>query len=136
MQQEHSNGGAAAPTFLQVLAPVAAPYLVPLPHSAAFSVPLPQSAPHAMGPQTQLHPTSMCQAPTAQSVSFAMQPPLQQQQQQQQPQSAPVLNLQPAPNQSIAEATLAAIQAQQVTVALAPTLGSRPTGRQFAYLMA
>jgi hypothetical protein len=119
VQQEHSDSG-AAPAFLQVAAPVTAPYLVPLPHSAAFSVPLPQSAPHAMVPPAQPHPTLLYRAPTAQSVSFAMQsaPHLAHPPQQQQPQQPPVLNLQPAPGQSIAEATIAAIQAQQVAVAL------------------
>ena len=102
MQQEYSNGGEAA-ALMQASAPATSLYPATLPQPTTFSVPMPHSAPHVIASQTGLQPTAQYSVPMAQNVAFALQPG--------------VLSLQPAPGQSIADATMAAIQAQQVTVA-------------------
>ena len=116
-QHHYSNDSAA---YMQ-MAPQAVYAAPQQPHSAAFPAPaaqplqsatygtVPQAPPYGMAAQ------SMPYGSPLPSASYQTQPAQYAQQQQQQHQQQPqVLNLRPLPGQSMADAAMAAIQAQQV----------------------
>ena len=125
-QHQYSNDASA---YLPMTSQATAAHVMQQPHGATFAMPTTQSAPYLMVPQSVAYgmvpvqnaavSNSMLYAPVPHSTPSQMHTPqyaaapLTQHQQQQQQQSQ-VLNLRPLPGQSMAEAAMAAIQAQQV----------------------
>ena len=113
-QHQHSNDAAA---YMQMAPQTTAAYMAQPLQSGT----LPQPAFYGAVPQAAAYGTTVQSLPhgsplpgvsyQAQPQQYAQQTPQQQQQQQQQPQ---VLNVRPLPGQSMADAAMAAIQAQQV----------------------
>ena len=137
-QHQHSNDAAA---YMQMAPQQAtATYAVPQPQPAAYPVPASQPSRSATLPQPSAYGTVPQAVPYGMvpqgvpygspqpGVAYPLQPPqyAQQPQQQHQQQQPQVLNLRPLPGQSMAEAAMAAIQAQQVWCAMTAGLVCRP----------
>ena len=128
-QQHHSNHTAP---YMQMAPQTAAAYAAAPPHSGSFPMAVAQPSPSATVPHSAAYgmvPQAAPHSAAAQSVPYALPAPSTAQQmqppqyagsmQQQQPQ---VLHLRPLPGQSMAEAAMAAVQAQQVLNGLNPVV--------------